>query len=190
MTQLSESPKAATLARTRPQFGLRTLMLAVTLCSVLFAITAALGALWSLTLGFFVALVLAHVAGNALGTQLRDTASRQPAADESSGRRFDAAQPPVPTARRLRERTGVGRGMLVIAGGGALSGGALGGFGMAELFGAGAGLPAFGLGIFSAAVLGGFFAFLTCSFCCVFSRAMCEALGDPSAQPAAVPARR
>ncbi len=182
MAGMDDTSLDSGLGRVRLQFGLRSLMLAITLCGILFAAMSALGALWSATLILFLSLAAAHVVGNALGTQLRDAGSRQPGPVEPAVP-FDAARPPVPTAQRLRERTGVSRGMLVIAAIGGLAGGTLGGVALAATLGEQASLAAFALGVVSSAVLGGFFAFLSSSFCFVFSRALGEALGDPAVRP-------
>jgi hypothetical protein len=76
----------------RPQFCLRTLMLSVTLCGVLFATMSALGGLWSVMLILFLSLAAAHVFGNALGTKLRD------ASDHQKHRRSDCRSAPGSTA--------------------------------------------------------------------------------------------
>ena len=179
MAGLTKNSDEPSLAFMRPQFCLRTLMLSVTLCGVLFALMSALGGLWSIMLVLFLSLAVAHVLGNVLGTQLRDATHRQPRpADRAEP--YDAASPPVPTAQRLREHTGISRKLLIVAALCAMVGGTLGGCGLMFTLGERASLAAIGLGIVSSAVLGGFFGFLLSSFCLVFSRALGEALGDPS----------
>ncbi len=110
----------------------------------------------------------------------RDAAgqSSRPAAAE---RPYDAARPPVPPARRLQEKTGVNRLLLVLAALGAVAGGTVGAVVLVAVLGDDTSVAALALGVVSAAVLGGFFAFLLSSFCFVFSRALGEALGDPAA---------
>jgi hypothetical protein len=167
-----------------PQFRLRTLMLAITLCGVLFALMATLSALASALLLFFLSLVAAHVVGNVIGTRLRDATSGSLADDDTPRPARLALRLPVPTVRRLRERTGISRTMVVTAAIGALLGGTSGGFVLAECVGERASIAGLGLGTFSSAVLGGFCGFLLSSFLSVFSRAMTEALGEPAAAPA------
>ena len=58
-----------------PQFGLRTLMLAVTGCCVVFGLMRELGPLVSLGFVFFLLMAALHVAGNAIGTSLRADAA-------------------------------------------------------------------------------------------------------------------
>jgi hypothetical protein len=84
----------------------------------------------------------------------------------------------------LQERTGINRNLIVIAALGAMVGGTTGGLGLLATLGERASLAALGLGIVSSAVLGGFFGFLSSSFCLVFSQALGEALGDPARQAA------
>jgi hypothetical protein len=186
MAGLTKNPDEPSLTFMRPQFCLRTLMLSVTLCGVLFALMSALGGLWSIMIVLFLSLVVAHIFGNALGTQLRDANQRQPRpADRAEP--YDAASPPVPTAQRLREHTGISRKLLVFAALCALVGGTLGGCGLVFMLGEQASVAAIGLGIASSAVLGGFFGFLLSSFCVVFSRALGEALGDPTRPKSVAP---
>jgi len=166
-----------------PQFRLRTLMLAITLCGVLFGLMSALSALACTLLLFFLTLVAAHVLGNVIGNRLRDETSGSLEAEDAQRPARLALRLPVPTAQRLRERTGISRTMVVTAAIGAVLGGTSGGFVLAECVGQRANFAGIGLGTFSSAVLGGFFGFLLSSFLSVFSRALGEALGDPAAVP-------
>ncbi|MEX0936698.1 MAG: hypothetical protein WDZ59_02480 [Pirellulales bacterium] len=59
----------------RPQFGLRRLMLAVTLMAVLLTVMSWLGPTGSAALAILLLLGMAHAGGNALGKHLRDTSS-------------------------------------------------------------------------------------------------------------------
>src|SRR5687767_7600124 len=106
-----------------PQFSLRSLLLAVGLCSVLLAVMNLVGALWSTALVWFLLLVAAHVFGNAWGTRSR-TAPR-PADDRQSDRR---SRPPVRFApsTRLRGQICIGRCMIACSALGAVIGGCLG----------------------------------------------------------------
>ncbi len=60
-----------------PQFRLRTLMWFVALLAVLFAVMGVIGPLASTGLLMFLVLIGLHVAGNAVGTTLRDSAPRR-----------------------------------------------------------------------------------------------------------------
>src|SRR5688500_12390165 len=55
-----------------PQFGLRTLLLLVTLCAVLLAANQWLGASTVAGIVLLLLSIFAHVAGNAIGTRLRE----------------------------------------------------------------------------------------------------------------------
>lgn len=61
---------------TPPQFGLRTLLLIVSLCAVIFASFQWLSPLAIVGLIFLVICIAAHIAGNAIGTRLRENGSR------------------------------------------------------------------------------------------------------------------
>ena len=58
------------------QFRLSSLLLAVAVCSGLLATLVTLGTLWSAMVFFVGVLIAAHVAGNVIGTRLREQASR------------------------------------------------------------------------------------------------------------------
>ncbi len=162
-----------------PQFGLRALFVGITVCGVLFALMSVLGLFWSAGLLLLLSLVGAHVIGNALGTRLRDGAP-QAARRAEPRQAYDATRPHVAPARRLQENTRVHRWLLVVAALGAIAGGTIGALVLLEVLGEHTSLPALALGIGSAAVLGGLFAFLLSSFFLVFLRAWSEALVDPS----------
>lgn len=112
-----------------PQFGLRTMFLAVALLGALFALMGLIGPLASAALLLVLALVGLHVAGNVVGTTLRNNA---PVAPE---RMIDDLPPvvlePVVVRRdlpppRLSEKTGLGRLDRLCAGLGAVAGSAIG----------------------------------------------------------------
>ena len=69
-----------------PQFRLRTLMFAVALLAVLFAVMGLIGPTASAGLVMILVLAGLHVIGNALGTSLRDTANQHVANDPPANR--------------------------------------------------------------------------------------------------------
>jgi uncharacterized membrane protein YeaQ/YmgE (transglycosylase-associated protein family) len=157
----------------RPQFGLRTLMLAVTGCCVLLGLMKEIGPLASVGLCFFLALVCLHVAGNAIGTSLRQEANRELAAK--------CPQPVAPARERvatspsrLRERTPLGWMVLLLTGIGAALGGSLGS--LAYAYWTDVNTAGLIVGSISAAILGGFFGFLASSFSKIIFRAWRQAL--------------
>ena len=129
-------------------------------------------ALWGLVLGFLFCLIAAHVAGNALGTKLRDQANKQilaasdPPADVHRGERAACAP-----AQRLVERTGISGAAIVVTLIGAGLGGSLGGSAVTAANWNQITLAGIAVAVFSAAVLGGILAFLASSFLLVGSRA-------------------
>jgi hypothetical protein len=159
-----------------PRFSLRALLLAVSALCCLFALMAAVGLVWSAAIALLLTLVLAHVLGNSLGTKLRDQTSRQVAADRQGCGRQSAmvATTDLLGPRRLAERARLNRVTLLMAIGGALIGGELGGLGAASIYPQ-ASLAAVGLGVLSAAVLGAFAGFLASSFLSVVRQALAEA---------------
>ncbi|MFM9066697.1 MAG: hypothetical protein ACKOU6_16145 [Planctomycetota bacterium] len=88
----------------RPQFTLRTLFLIITLVCLLLAACQVLSPLAIGVLILVLLSVLAHVAGNAIGTQLRDGQSGSPTAgaqDQLSGSRVDGGLPDSHARRPL-----------------------------------------------------------------------------------------
>jgi len=129
---------------------------------------------WLGLAGWLAVVVLAasvamHVAGNAIGTNLRDAADRRL-------ERVPAATPPLPAARitNLERHTSLGRLVPVSAGIGAACG-AVGG--SAALLGlTAASIPGAVLGGASSAVIGGLFGFLAASFIEIVRTSLREAL--------------
>src|SRR6266446_3081064 len=108
-----------------PQFRLRTLMLAVTGCCLLFGLMKEIGPLPSMGLCFFLALVGLHVAGNAIGTKVRDETNRE-LAEERPQPAAPAPKHAPKSPSRLRERTPLGLMVFVLTCLGAALGGSLG----------------------------------------------------------------
>ncbi len=161
-----------------PRFSLRTLLLVVTVAGCLFGVMSALGTIWSMGMLIILCLVFAHVAGNSLGTTLRDQATRQ-AADERRERLLaspiTAARPEAPVPGQLTKSSRLNRVTSVMTAGGAIAGGAFGGTLSARLYPE-AGIAALVLGVASAAVLGGFVGFTVSAFISVARAALGEAL--------------
>ena len=164
-----------------PQFGLRTMFIALTLLSGLFAVSVVVGPAWSGMLAFILLFALAHVIGNALGTRLRDGKSIE---DVRLAREHHQEQSPcgirlIAPARRLQENTSLRRPWLVAATLTAAVFGTVGGIVIAAIVGEKLTIPGLALGIGSAAVVGGLFGFMVCSFWTVARTALREALETP-----------
>jgi hypothetical protein len=134
---------------------------------------AAIG--WLGLAGWLAVVVLAasvamHVAGNAIGTSLRD------AADQRLERIPDLARPVLPPPRptHLERHTRLGRLLPVSAGIGAACGGVAGSAALLGL--TSASIPGAVLGGASSAVIGGLFGFLVASFVDIVRTSLREAL--------------
>lgn len=125
---------------------------------------------WSLVLAL--AVVVAHVAGNMIGTQLRANGSRPlPINDEAGGLldRTSARRRPAngrglsdehfAPATRLSQRRPLGRFMAVMTSCGAVCGAIAGWVLLANYYATLASVPVFAVASISAGVLGGLFAF-------------------------------
>lgn len=166
-----------------PRFRLRTLFFVVTLCGVLFGVMHALGPMASIGVAMVLATIGLHVAGNALGTMRRDATTQQVG---------ERGHDPVDTSlvieqclqakatHRLRESAPLGWTIRITTLLGATVGLVLGIVVLEQL--THAALPGLIFGAMSAAVLGGFFGFLSGSFLEVARRAwwqaMCESRRD------------
>jgi MFS family permease len=175
---ISRPPLGATV---RPQFHLRTLLLAIAVISALFALLQAVGLYSFLVLVFFLGLIACHVIGNALGTRLRDEARRlaqvegaAPDPPPTTG-----ALPAKPPASQLTENRKLPRGLLGFTTAGAVLGGIVGGALITAVTWQHITVAGIALGVGSMAVLGGFAGFLASSFYMVAHGALREALREP-----------
>jgi fatty acid desaturase len=170
------------LALRPPQFGLRTLFAAMAGLCILFSLMAAIGAMWSLVLVFFLCLAIGHVAGNAIGTTLRDRASegarREP--PEHASREANR-QARLSTRQRLRQNTRLPRAATIVTLVGSALGALVGGAALAIANWQQITPGAVALAIGSSAVLGGFAGFLLSSFFSVFGPALREAVDGEKA---------
>ncbi|HKD35280.1 MAG TPA: hypothetical protein VKB78_00725 [Pirellulales bacterium] len=180
-------PPCEQFSRRWPQFHLRTLMLAVTGCCILFALMKVIGPLASAGLCIFLLLVLSHIAGNAIGTKLRDDSDREVtespttpsevSSNETQRRAVVRSRRQVGAApSRLQERTPLGRLIVVLTAVGAIVGGSIGS--LAYAYWTDAGSIALIVGSISAATLGGFFGFAASCFFTIILRAWRQALHE------------
>jgi hypothetical protein len=153
----------------RPQFHLRTLLLAVTGCCVVFYLMRLIGPLGSIMLTVGLSLAGLHVFGNALGTSLSEQAENQiDPLDEplvpppKVGVAATAAGPPG----TLHDRKSLGWRIIVLTLLGAAAGAAGGAWAYIAL--ANATEAGVIVGSVSTAILGGFLSFLTSSFLLTF----------------------
>jgi hypothetical protein len=157
-----------------PQFTLRTLLVTMTAVAILMGVMTAVGSFWSLGLLLLLALVGAHVIGNAVGTRLRDRAPRRGSADDLPSEYRAAPPREIIAPQRLTQPARLHWINLVMAVLGAGMGSYFGGAALASGY-PDAPLSAVVLGYVSSAVLGGFAGFATSSFVSVMRQALSEA---------------
>lgn len=157
-----------------PQFTLRTLLIAMTALACLLAVMTAIGSWWSMAVLLVLALVSAHVAGNALGTKLRNHSARRRVVPSSEPARRAVPRRDIASPQRLTQRTRLHWMTLVMSGGGALAGGYFGGSALAANYPE-ATTAAVMLGVVSSGVLGALAGFTASSFLEVVRQALSEA---------------
>ena len=169
------------------QFGLRTMLIAVAACGVLFAIMQQVGLVWSVAIGWFLMLAAAHVAANACGSRSRRAPGERSSGGGASLNDSDArpnssgtsAELAFAPATRLRQSTRLGRAMFAVTGVGAIVG-STGGVTLLTLVNWGRiGASGIIVGGISCAILGALLGFLTSTFLGVSLRALREAAGEP-----------
>jgi len=118
--------------------------------------------------------VAMHVAGNAIGTRLREATDQDLSSRRGAGRQASSAVPPASAPTHLERRSSLGRLVPVSAGIGAACGGAAGTVALCFLT---ASSPAGALlGGASSAVVGGLFGFLGASFVEILRTSLRESL--------------
>jgi hypothetical protein len=164
-----------------PQYGLRTLFWGVTALCVLFTTMTLLGAMWSSLLAIMLLLVGGHVAGNAIGTSLRDHSPGSGQPREPVARAAPVAREPSPPTR-LQQRQQAGWLMLLVAATCAMIGGVAGSCLVALHYGEAISAVSFAFGTLAAAVLGGMVGFIGCSFVGIAMRTWREAVREHDAR--------
>lgn len=180
------------------QFSLRTLLLATAAVAVLVVVCQRVGPMWGASIIWFLVLVAAHVAANARGTRqtrrgqldlngsgdpsISDAAIHQDelSREHSAGVRHnaDASRHAAPVTRLGICYGPAGRVLLCVITIGSALGAIVGTVGLVFL--TNADTSGILLGVVSAAVLGGILGFACGSFVLVMSRAVHEAVQDPS----------
>jgi hypothetical protein len=165
-----------------PQFGLRTLLLVITACAVLFAMAHWMPPIAWVGVLLLVTSVTLHVAGNAIGTRLRQLGDRPPPEFEDK-RRADGVLLPHEFApvTRLGQRQSLGWSIVVATAVGVLSGGAGGGIWTWISSRSPAGPLQIVVGVIAFGALGGMAAFATVAFTQVLLGALWQALHPPTA---------
>ena len=151
-----------------PQFGIATMLIAVSVAALVFALIDVIGAYGTFWLVIFIVAVLAHVAGNSLGKQLREQGSQplgSPRLPRISGSLEFAPQ------TRLGRRGSLGPVVAVMTMVGAIAGGVGGGYWLIDSIGDGFTIGALLVALLAFAVLGGIWSFISVGFLHVLFRA-------------------
>lgn len=162
-----------------PQFHLRTLLLGVALCGLIFATIQWLSPAAFFGLLFLALCIAAHVAGNSIGTKLRENGDRPIPPQAPFDERFaPVPRDELPVAPQMSHRTGLGRPQWIATIVGIALGGLCGGVG-AILLSRHWDDSILALGVLSFGTLGGIFAFVGYSFTNVFWSAYQQAQRPP-----------
>lgn len=173
-------PKHPSPPRLRPpQFGLRSLLLLVTAFAVIFAASHWLPPIWVAALVLLALSIFAHVAGNAIGTRLREIGSRKDnrAYELQPGGR---AEPRFAPATRLSQRQRLGWPIVIATLTGIIAGGIGGGLWTILTATGHVPIAAVGLGVIAFGALGGILAFATVGFTQVLLGAIWQAMRQSS----------
>ena len=149
----------------RPQFTLATLFWIISGCGLLFAAMIAVGPLGAFALLLLVLAIVAHVAGNSLGTQLRQIGDKNDSHDAPAKPRWRAvAEHEFVPETQLCRRTSISRTMIGFTIAGAVLLGVVGSAALFWLTWGQVNLPTAIVAIGSSCVLGGFVGFMCSSF--------------------------
>jgi hypothetical protein len=179
-------PTTASAGLPPPRFGLGALFATISLVALGLAVWKAVGPVVGVSLLLLLMAVVAHVAGNALGTRLRDRGTQHALVawkDDTSASRPPAAQPraqPVPPhhfapVTRLSQRTSLGRFPLVVTVLGGIAGAIAGGLLLQRTSPESATLSTLAVGATASGVLAALFSYWLFSLLQVFLGAWWQA---------------
>ena len=176
------APRLVARSLRPPQFGLRTLLLLVAACGMLLALRQWLDPIVLGAIVFLALSVFCHVAGNAIGTRLREIDDQpQPSGPESPPTRLHPRPQDFAPVTQLSSRHSLGW-TIIIASSVGITTGAIGGGLWTFLAGNGhAGMLNIAVGVIAFAVLGCLAAFATVGFAQVLVGAIWQALRAPTA---------
>lgn len=163
-----------------PQFGLRTLMALVTACAGLLALGQWLDPIAIAALAFLALSIFCHVAGNCIGTRLREIGdNRDLLRDDSSPYRAPPRAQDFAPVTPLGQRQSLGWSIIVASSVGIASGAIGGGLWTFAVSRGDAGLLNIAVGVVAFGVLGGLAAFATVGFAQVLFGALWQAMSTP-----------
>ena len=165
-----------------PQFGLRTLLGLVAACGALLALGQWMSPIAVAGIAFLALSVFCHVAGNCLGTRLREIGDQpQPPADEPPRPRGRALPQDFAPVTRLGGRHSLGWTIIVASSVGVTSGAVGGGLWTFAASRGQVGVEHIAIGVVAFAILGGMAAFATVGFTQVLCGAIWQAMNAPPA---------
>jgi len=148
-----------------PQFTLATMFWVMSGCGLLLAAMLAVGPLGAFALLLLVLAIVAHIAGNSLGTQLRQIGDAHDSHDAPARpRRRTVAQHEFAPETQLCRRTSISRTMIAFTIAGAVLLGVMGSAALFWLTWGQVNLPTAIVAVASSCVLGGFVGFMCSSF--------------------------
>ena len=184
-----KEPELPRMALQPPQFKLRTLLLAMAAICGLLTVMVAIGMAWALGLLMLVLLVGAHVAGNAIGTQLRDGTDQSPGTTATAVDPFSVlstAQISAATewksikTSRMQEKLPISWMFLLLAAAGAIAGGIFGGLLVFSLYGEQLSWVSASIAIIALGIIGGIATFVIGTFIDMARRVWSDAARDQS----------
>ncbi|MEM8678117.1 MAG: hypothetical protein AAGF97_02075 [Planctomycetota bacterium] len=164
-----------------PQFGVVGLLIFMTLIALVLAIGQTQGPLLASVVALLALAVIAHVAGNAIGTRLRDEGSQPMQAVQESRPKTAESHHFAPTTQ-LSQKKRIGLPTLLISALFALTGAAAGGALLAHFNWNRLTVANLTLSVVSCGVLAGLWGFWLCSFAKVALHAWQEALRHESSE--------
>ncbi len=176
MNSTTPNPESKRSELRPPQFRLGTLLLLITLLCAMFAVMGIAGPIATFLLILLILSVIAHVAGNAIGTRLREVGTINARLDSETERAHRALQQgDYAPATRLGSRYSLGRPLIFLTIGGILLGGLFGATLFLMLYRQQATLFSISCGVVAMSALGGFLAFLSAGFLQVATTALWQA---------------
>jgi hypothetical protein len=165
-----------------PQFGLRTLLLLVAAIGVLLALRQWLDPIAIAAILFLALSVFCHVAGNAIGTRLREIGSQPSHAVDPlfSAERIRPQPQDFAPATQLGQRRSLGWTIIIATSAGITTGAIGGGFWTFLTSRGGPEILTIAIGVAAFGVLGGLAAFATVGFVQVLFGAIWQAMKPPS----------
>jgi len=182
MTANPESKTQNPKALRPPQFGLRTLLGLVAACGGLLALRQWLDSIAIVAIAFLAVSICCHVAGNCLGTRLREIGdNRDVPREDSLATRIPPRPQDFAPVTDLGRRHSLGWTIVVASSVGLASGAIGGGLWTFAASRGNAGVLNIAVGVFAFGILGGFAAFATVGFAQVLFGALWQAMNAPSA---------